>query len=109
MSSVGTNKAFLSANTAVQDIFFFGTQLSPFAYKGWTTSTNFMVERKDYSPEAAPSLKGNCTVRFQHPNDMDLTGPPALVIKLPRIHVPAGASDSDTDQIRVREIGRAHV
>jgi hypothetical protein len=78
-------KPFLGANTGVQDIFFFGTQLSPFAYKGWTTSTNFMIERKDYDPINTTAF--NNTITFQYPQDTDLAGPPAIVIQLPRIQV----------------------
>lgn len=76
-------KPFLGTNTGVQDIFFFGTQLSPFAYKGWTTSTNFLIERKDYDPINTTAF--NQTITFQYPNDTDLAGPPAIVIQLPAI------------------------
>lgn len=86
-------KPFLGANTGVQDIFFFGTQLSPFAYKGWTTSTNFMIERKDYDPINTTNF--NNTIIFQYPQDTDLGGPPALVITLPRI-VPPADTDAGT-------------
>lgn len=87
-------KPFLGANTGVQDIFFFGTQLSPFAYKGWTTSTNFMIERKDYEPINTTNF--NNTVIFQYPQDTDLAGPPALVITLPRIIVGTNSGNTFT-------------
>jgi hypothetical protein len=87
-------KPFLGSNTGVQDIFFFGTQLSPFAYKGWTTSTNFMIERKDYDPINTTAF--NNTITFQYPQDTDLAGPPAIVIQLPRIAVNANSGGTFT-------------
>ena len=85
-------KPFLGSNTGVQDIFFFGTQLSHFAYKGWTTRTNFMIERKYYDPINTTAF--NNTITFQYPQDTDLAGPPAIVIQLPRINVAANAANS---------------
>lgn len=76
-------RSFIGANTGVQDVFFLGTKLSPFAYKGWTVSTNFMLERKEYDPMTAPAF--GQSIKFQYPNDCDLAGPVTLVIRLPRL------------------------
>lgn len=87
-------RSFIGANTGVQDVFFLGTKLSPFAYKGWTVSTNFMLERKEYDPMTSPAF--GQSVKFQYPNDCDLAGPVTLVIKLPRLNL-----DIITDQFAV--------
>lgn len=96
-------RSFIGANTGVQDVFFLGTKLSPFAYKGWTVSTNFMLERKEYDPLTAPAF--GQSVKFQYPNDCDLAGPVTLVIKLPRLDLTSSTNHTDADPGYIAGVG----